>query len=70
VGRVVTWTAWTVQGFPTIKIFGADKRKPTDYQVSHWSWFHAPPHNRGLCVTASGCHSSSQKKMAGTVLSS
>lgn len=25
---------YQVQGFPTIKIFGADKRSPTDYQVS------------------------------------
>lgn len=24
-----------VQGFPTIKIFGADKFKPTDYQGMH-----------------------------------
>jgi len=22
-----------IQGFPTIKVFGADKRSPTDYQV-------------------------------------
>jgi protein disulfide-isomerase A6 len=27
---------YQVQGFPTIKVFGADKRSPTDYQVSRF----------------------------------
>lgn len=27
---------YQIQGFPTIKIFGADKRSPTEYQVGHF----------------------------------
>ena len=27
---------YSVQGFPTIKVFGADKQKPTDYQGEYW----------------------------------